>query len=86
MDIRSPRVLRLRLLLGESQQEFAVRLGVSQPTVHRIENGQAETGGQRLLLDRLEEDIAAGRILPGVAAEGASGAIAASVVTAGAEG
>lgn len=70
---------------------MAARVGVSQSTISRLEKGQKETGPQRLLLDRLEEDIAAGRIMPGAAAEGAAsapmaGAIAASVVTAGAEG
>jgi transcriptional regulator with XRE-family HTH domain len=64
MDIEAPRVLRLRLLLGESQQEFAKRLLISQPTVFRLENGQAESGPQRLLLDALEREIAEGRVRP----------------------
>jgi transcriptional regulator with XRE-family HTH domain len=64
MDTEASRVLRLRLLLGESQQEFAKRLLISQPTVFRLENGQAESGPQRLLLDALERDIAEGRVRP----------------------
>lgn len=62
MTTETSRTLRLRQLLGESQMRFAERLGVSQPTIFRLESGRAETGSQRLLLDRLEEDIAAGRI------------------------
>lgn len=58
------RSYRLRTMLGESQAEFAPRLGVSQATVARLDLGQAETGPQRMLLDQIEADLAAGRIGP----------------------
>ncbi|CAN7333921.1 helix-turn-helix domain-containing protein [Bosea sp. LjRoot90] len=59
MDIDfTPRTVRIRRALGLSQPEFAVRLGVSQSTVSRLELGQAETGPISRLLDLFEADIA----------------------------
>jgi transcriptional regulator with XRE-family HTH domain len=48
------RTLRLRIALAETQTEFARRIGVSQGTVWRLEQGQPETGPQSLLLDQIE--------------------------------
>lgn len=54
-----PRTLRLRRALGESQDAFAIRLGVTQGTVWRLERGQPETGAQRILLDQIENGLGA---------------------------
>jgi transcriptional regulator with XRE-family HTH domain len=56
MSIAS-RTKTLRLALGENQDDFALRLGVSQATIYRLENGQAETGAQRILLDQIEASL-----------------------------
>lgn len=64
------RTFRLRTALGESQERFGLRIGCSQGTVYRLENGQPETRPQRMLLDAVERDLAEGRIGPaGVANE-----------------
>ncbi len=60
MDMSLSRCERLRLALRVSQPQFAVLLGVSQQTVSRMENGQAEAGPVSILLDIIERDIAAG--------------------------
>jgi transcriptional regulator with XRE-family HTH domain len=64
MDVSGdvPRCLRLRQELGESQEAFAQRIGQSQGTIYRLEKGQPETGPQKMLLDIIEREIAAGRI------------------------
>lgn len=56
------RTARLRAALNESQEEFGRRIGASQGTVWRLEAGQAETGPQRLLLDQIERQLAAGGV------------------------
>jgi transcriptional regulator with XRE-family HTH domain len=56
----TPRCLRLRLRLGESQTAFARRIGQSQGTIYRLEAGQPETGSQKLLLDMIERQIESG--------------------------
>lgn len=62
-DVQPTRVARLREALRESQQAFGARFGVSQDTVSRLElRIQDETPPQKLLLDRIETDIAEGRI------------------------
>lgn len=54
------RIERLRIELGWTQPQMAEYLGVRQATVSRLENGQAESGPVRRLLDQLEP----GRSLP----------------------
>lgn len=58
------RIERLRIAKNWSQPAMATYLGCSQATVSRLENGQRESGAVSRLLDRLEQDIAAGRIVP----------------------
>jgi transcriptional regulator with XRE-family HTH domain len=58
-DLPLTRARSVRLALGLSQPDFATRIGVSQSTVSRLEQGQPETGPQRKLLDLLEREIAA---------------------------
>jgi transcriptional regulator with XRE-family HTH domain len=53
------RTARLRRALGETQDQFAERIGVSQGTVWRLEAGQAERGPVKIILDRLESELAA---------------------------
>jgi transcriptional regulator with XRE-family HTH domain len=48
------RTFRLRSALGEPQHIFGKRIGCSQATVARLEQGQPETGPQSLLLDQIE--------------------------------
>jgi transcriptional regulator with XRE-family HTH domain len=52
------RTQRLRTVLKWPQWRMAEYLGVSQPTVTRLERGQAETGPISRLLDLLEAEIA----------------------------
>jgi transcriptional regulator with XRE-family HTH domain len=61
-QLNEPRCLRLRRMIGESQDVFAVRIGQSQGTVWRLEKGRPEKPAQTLLLDLIERDIAEGRI------------------------
>jgi transcriptional regulator with XRE-family HTH domain len=58
------RTFRLRNVLGESQEAFALRLRTSQGTIWRLEAGQRETGPQSMILDRIEHDISEGLIGP----------------------
>lgn len=90
MSIASSRTARLRALLGESQKQFALRLGVSQPTVFRLEQGQAESGPLRHLLDQIERDLSSrpdpsgppgGASAPPFSSPGADGAACAATVT-----
>lgn len=58
----APRTLRLRRHLRLSQAAFALLVRQTQSTVVRLEAGQRETGPQSLILDRIEADIADGRL------------------------
>jgi transcriptional regulator with XRE-family HTH domain len=58
------RTFRVRSLFQESQEDFGLRLGVSQGTIWRLEAGQPESGPQRMLLDQIERDLDAGLIGP----------------------
>ncbi len=42
LDFDAARVKRIRILLGETQAQFAERLSVSPDMVHRWERGKAE--------------------------------------------
>lgn len=55
-----PRIKRIRTALGWSQSAMAEHLGVSQPTISNLENGQKESGPQKRLLDQLEAECARG--------------------------
>lgn len=51
--VTATHIKRIRLLLRESQAEFAKRFGVGQPTVHRWETlGPPDQGTAHLLLER----------------------------------
>ena len=49
-----PRIRKLRAALGWSQSKMGDYLGVSQPAVFNLENGQKESGPVSKLLDQLE--------------------------------
>lgn len=48
------RTERIRTALGETQSQFAARLGVNQSTVDRLEGGARESGPVAKLLDLIE--------------------------------
>ena len=54
------RIASLRRRLGWPQQKMATYLGVSQPTVVRLERGRPEPGPVAKLLDLLAADVDAG--------------------------
>lgn len=50
-------VARLRAFYGETQMEFAERIGVNQGTISRWESGQEEPRGPALvLINRMERE------------------------------
>lgn len=54
--VTSDEIRSLRETLGESQQQFAARLGCSTRTVSNWENGHPPTGAVALLLIKLREE------------------------------
>lgn len=58
------RIRALRHKLDETQEEFRHRLGVGLTTLQWWEQGHGKPNGSaRILLDRIEADIAEGRTL-----------------------
>lgn len=56
-DMAKINVSRLRASFGETQTEFAVRIGVNQATISRWENGEDEPSGPAsILLERLDRE------------------------------
>lgn len=51
------RCLAIRAEFGESQAQFAPRIGVSQACIARLERGQREGGAVRLVLDQVAREI-----------------------------
>lgn len=49
-------VARLRAYLGETQAEFAERLGVNQSTICRWEAGDKPLGPAAIILNKLEQE------------------------------
>ena len=56
LDFTPQRIKRIRVLLGESQTEFAKRLGVNINMVSRWETGQAEPMRGRVLKALLDAE------------------------------
>lgn len=57
VDMAKINVSRLRASFGETQTEFAVRIGVNQATISRWENGEDDPSGPAsILLERLERE------------------------------
>lgn len=46
-----------RALLGWSQEDLALRSGVSLPTVKRLESGDGEVGGRAVTVQKLQEAL-----------------------------
>lgn len=63
---RRSRLRELRARLRWRQPEMAEFLGLSQPAVSAVENGQGESGPVSRLVDMLEAAVEAGRIGDGV--------------------
>jgi transcriptional regulator with XRE-family HTH domain len=57
MTTSESRVKKLRLRLGLSQAAMGARLGLSQPAICNLENGQAESGPLAILLDQMEAGL-----------------------------
>jgi DNA-binding transcriptional regulator YiaG len=59
MSITPEKLREAREGLGESQAEFAARLGVNQTTVSRWETGGVPKGTAAFAVERLLEDLVA---------------------------
>lgn len=57
------RIKELRMLYGERQEQFCIRVGLTLSALRWWEQGKGKpSGSARLLLDRLEEDLVNDRV------------------------